>query len=224
MAFVLSVNTGGPVEGAWAGRLRRTGIDKRPVEGPVHAGRLGMGGDTVVDTAFHGGQYKAVYAFAREVLDGWEQRLGVRLPAGTFGENLTTMGIDLEEAVLGERWRVGSAVLSPAHVRIPCRVFAGWLGRHGADTTGWLRRFTADGRPGAYLRVLEEGLVRSGDPIVVEARPDHGVTVGTMFRALTTDRSLLTELLRVEDLPPEVAERARRHADGGSHVTTGDRG
>lgn len=210
-AHVVTVNVGRGVDGAWAGRLRRTAIDKRPVTGPVGVHRLGLEGDEVVDTEFHGGVHKAVYAFAREDLDLWSGRLGVPLPPGTFGENLTTAGLDVNEALVGEHWRIGSAVLSPADVRIPCQVFRGWLGRHGVDTAGWSRRFVAEGRPGPYLRVVQEGVLRAGDEILVEHRPDHGITVATMFRALTTERSLLPELLGVDGLADHVYATARRH-------------
>ena len=208
-AQVVSVNVGRAVDGDWAGRLRRTGIDKRPVTGPVAVHELGLDGDHVVDTDFHGGPRQAVYAFAAEDLRTWSQRLGVPLPPGSFGENLTTTGIDVNAAVLGERWRVGTAVLSPVLVRIPCVVFVNWLRRCGADSAGWARRFTEAGRPGPYLRVLREGVVRAGDEIVVEHRPRHGVTVATLFAALTTQRSLLPGLLRVDGLPADAYAAAR---------------
>ncbi len=138
---------------------------------------------------------------------------GEPLRSGFFGENLTTTGIDLESAVLGEHWRVGTALLSPIEVRTPCGTFKTWLERAGFDTTGWGRRFVRAGRPGAYLQVLEEGVVEAGDPIVVESRPDHGVTVATMFAAITTEPSRLPELLVVEGLPEPVYEAARRQRD-----------
>jgi MOSC domain-containing protein YiiM len=210
-AHLVSVNVGRGVDGSWAGRLSRTAIDKRPVSAAVSVHRLGLEGDEVVDTEFHGGVHKAVYAFAHEDLDLWAGRLGVLLPPGAFGENLTTAGIDVNEALVGEHWRIGTAVLSPADVRIPCQVFRAWLGRHGVDTTGWSRRFVEEGRPGPYLRVVREGELRAGDEIVVEHRPTHGVTVARMFRALTTERSLLPELLGVEGLPETAYAAARRH-------------
>ena len=209
-ARVVSVNVGVPVDGEWAGRMRRTAIDKQPVPGAVRVHALGLEGDHVVDTEFHGGVHKAVYAFGSEDLEVWAGRVGVPLPPGMFGENLTTTGLDANRAVLGERWRIGSAVLSPSHVRTPCKVFTNWMDRHGVDTTGWAKRFTAEGRAGTYLKVLEEGAVRAGDEIEVLDRPEHGVTVETMFRALTTERSLLPELLRVEGLPEQVYVAARR--------------
>jgi MOSC domain-containing protein YiiM len=126
-----------------------------------------------------------------------------------FGENLTTAGIDVNEAVLGEHWRIGSVLLQPIEVRIPCSVFKGWLGLNDYDDAKWVKRFTAVGRPGPYLRVLEEGTLRAGDEIVVEHRPGHGVTVATMFRAMTTEPDLLPLLLDVPGLSEQVYARAR---------------
>jgi len=213
---VASVNVGTPVDASWAGSLRRTAIDKRPLPGPVRVHTLGLEGDQVADTKYHGGVHKAVYAFAQEDLDVWSERLGRRVPPGLFGENLTTVGLDVNEAVLGSHWRVGTALLQPVDVRIPCSVFKGWLGLNDYDDARWVRRFTAEGRPGPYLRVLEEGVLRAGDPIVVEHVPDHGVTVATMFRAFTTERWRLPELDRVAGLAEEVYADVRAYLGKGA--------
>ena len=111
------------------------------------------------------------------------------IPDGLFGENLTTSGFDVNEAEVGERWRVGNAVLEVASVRIPCNDFKGWMGESGFDNTAWVKRFAANGRPGPYLRVLLDGVLAAGDTVEVVHRPDHGVTVSTMFRALTGEQS-----------------------------------
>ncbi len=206
---VLSVNTGLPRDEAWAGNLRRTGIDKRPVTGPVAVRRLGIDGDEVADKVYHGGVHKAVYAFAQEDLAVWADCLGGEARPGLFGENLTTSGIDVNAAEVGERWRIGTALLEVAHVRIPCVVFKNWVGLNGLDDAAWMKRFTAEARPGAYLRVLEEGQLQAGDPVVVAHRPGHGVTVSTMFKALTSERTLLPELVKVHRLPPEVLDAAQ---------------
>lgn len=146
-----------------------TGIGKRPVPGPVRvvapgpkATGLGSGleGDAICDRRHHGGDHQAVYAYAREDLDLWEQLLGRELPGGLFGENLTTSGIDLNAARIGERWQVGAdLVLEVASARIPCRTFQGAMGE-----AGWVKRFTEEARPGAYLRVIEEGSVSPATP------------------------------------------------------------
>ncbi|GAB3764147.1 MOSC domain-containing protein YiiM [Nocardioides ginsengisegetis] len=209
-ALLLSVNLGTPREAAWA-EIGRTSIDKQPVAGPVLARRLGLDGDQISDRRHHGGVDQAVYAFAREDLDLWAADLGEEVRDGQFGENLTTSGIDVNEAEVGERWLVGDAVLEVASVRIPCNDFKNWMGRCGYDNRAWVRRFTETGRPGPYLRVVREGVVRAGDEITVSHRPGHGVTVTTMFRALTTDHALLPELLRVDGLPMKARERAEKY-------------
>jgi MOSC domain-containing protein YiiM len=219
-ARVVSVNVGPVVEGEWAGRLRRTAIDKQPVGRPVRVGRLGLTGDEIADTEFHGGTYKAVYAYAEEDLAFWAGELGEPLAPGFFGENLTTAGIDVNAAVVGEHWRVGTALLQPIDVRIPCRVFKNWVGRHGMDDAAWQKRFTLEGRPGPYLRVLEEGEVRAGDPVVLEHRPAHGVSIATMFRALTTEPDLLPTLLGVEGLDPALVAHLRRRTSRSADETS----
>ncbi len=199
VAQVISVNAGKVREAAWAG-IGRTGMDKQPVHGPVSATRTGLEGDQIGDTRFHGGVDQAVYAFAREDLDWWEAELGREIRDGQFAENLTTRGIDVTECEVGERWLIGTALFEVAMVRIPCNDFKNWQQLSGYDAESWIRRFTGRGRPGAYLRVLREGELRTGDDLEVVHQPGHGVTVSTLFRALTTERSLLPELGKVENL------------------------
>lgn len=209
---VLSVNIGRSRDLSEIGET--TAIDKRPVAGPVQVGELGIRGDEVGDTRDHGGIYQAVYAFAREDLDLWSERLGEALRPGLFGENLTTSGIDVNEALMGETWRIGTVLLEVVSVRIPCATFQKWLALHGLDGTAWVRRFATEGRPGPYLRVLEPGELAAGDSVVVEHRPDHDVTVSTMFRALTTQRALLARLAALDlDIDPEVQERVWKYLD-----------
>lgn len=201
MPFVASVNVGQSVEVPW-GQLKRTAIDKRPVGGPVHVHPLGVGDDEVADLQHHGGPDQAVYAYAREDLDAWEAKLGRELRAGQFGENLTTQGIDLNTARAGDRWRIGGTLLELSGVRIPCSVFQGFL-----DEKHWVKRFTLEGRPGAYFRVIETGAIQAGDPITVVEERDHDVTVDLLFRALTTERHLIPQLAQEPRLDSFVARR-----------------
>ncbi|WP_089099380.1 MOSC domain-containing protein [Streptomyces hyaluromycini] len=199
-----------------------TGIDKRPVDGPVRVAApgpkgvagSGLAGDKVCDLRHHGGDDQAVYAFAREDLDDWEKELGRPLPNGCFGENLTTNGLNVSDALIGERWRIGSeVVLEVTSGRIPCRTFQGHLGERG-----WVKRFTRKGASGAYLRVIEPGEIRAGDPIEIVLRPEHGVTAAMEFRATTTERELLPRLLAAgAALHPEALAQARKYvaAQGG---------
>ncbi len=212
-ALVRSVNLGVPREAAWAA-LGRTAIDKQPAAGPVEVDELGIEGDQVGDTVHHGGRDKAVYAFAREDLDAWTEVLGEPIRDGQFGENLTTTGIDVNEAEVGERWRIGGGdgvVLEIASIRTPCNDFKAWMGRGGYDNRAWVRRFAEVGRPGPYLRVVVPGRISAGDPLEVVHRPGHGVTVTTMFRALHGRPDLLPELLAVEDLTTEARLKAEQY-------------
>ena len=216
---VISVNVGRPRANPWKG-LRATGIDKQPVEGPVAVsapgpkgnGDVGLAGDRVYDVKHHGGVDQAVYAYAREDLDGWEPELGRSLANGVFGENLTTSGLDVTNALIGERWRIGpDVVLEVSCARIPCATFQGWLEREG-----WIKRFTQAARPGAYLRVAEPGDIRAGDPIEIVHRPDHDVTVAVVFRAMTLEPGLLPRLLPSGAFPEEERVWARRRSPGQS--------
>lgn len=202
---VLSVNVGQPA--AYPGVQtpdqvgNRTAIGKRPVTGAVGVLRLGLDGDGVGSPHLHGGYDQAVYAFAREDLDRWATELERPVLDGQFGENLTTTGIDVSQALVGERWRVGTTLLEVSAPRIPCNTFKTWMGAGGFDAAGWVKRFTADGRPGGYLRVIEEGRLQAGDSITVESRPDHEVTIAFMFRALTTEPSWRSRLLAADAIP-----------------------
>ena len=193
MAYVASINIGQPQVASWAG-IGRTSIDKVSISGPVEVHSLGIAGDQVSDLRHHGGVDQAVYAFAREDLDRWGEVLGQPIRDGQFGENLTTAGIDVNQALIGEQWRIGTVLLEITDVRIPCNVFKNWMGESGYDKLAWVKRFTAEGRPGPYLKVLEEGTLQAGDELHVLRRPDHGVSVTTYFQAQTTNRAALAEL------------------------------
>jgi MOSC domain-containing protein YiiM len=208
-----SVNVGQPRLNPWK-TMKLTGIDKRPVAGPVMVkkpratgmGLVGLAGDRVYDVRNHGGPDMAVYAYAREDLDFWAAELDRPLPDGVFGENLTTEGADVNGALIGERWRIGTAVVLEASLpRVPCGTFQGWLAQ-----AGWIKRFTRGARPGAYFRVIEEGEIQAGDEIEIVHRPDHDVTVALTFRALTVEPELLPRLLAADALPRDVRELARR--------------
>jgi MOSC domain-containing protein YiiM len=218
MSHVLTVNIAEPRTSPDDDRLQ-TGIDKRPTAlrvevrspGPMQGG-LGSGlvGDLIGNQAFHGGDDQAVYAYAREDLDAWEGRLEREIANGVFGENLTTSDVDVTNALVGERWRVGSEglELEVSRPRIPCRTFALWL-----EINGWVKSFTTTAVPGAYLRVVTPGAVRAGDRIEVIERPDHDITVGVVFRALTLEAGLLPSVLAADALPEDIKQKARRRAD-----------
>jgi len=193
-----------------------TGIAKMPTPdtvavrapGPMHGGAgSGLVGDFIGNQQVHGGDDQAVYAYAREDLDNWQTILNRPLDNGAFGENITTAGLDVTHALIGEQWHLGTGglILEVAAPRIPCRTFAAWLAERG-----WIKTFSDAAIPGAYLRVLQPGVMRASDAVTVSAHPSHTVTVGLVFRALTTEPDLLPALLEADALPEAVKERARR--------------
>jgi MOSC domain-containing protein YiiM len=211
MGSIVSVNLGVPRPDRSDARAL-TGIDKHPTTGavrvfaPAAKGTGGLDGDRVMSSVHHGGPDQAVYAYAREDLDDWAAELGRPLRGGTFGENLTTSGVDVTGALIGERWRIGAEVaLEVSAPRIPCNTFAAWM-----EEEGWIKRFMAKGFPGAYLRVVAPGEVRAGDPVTVVHRPDHDVTIGLTFRALTGSTDLLPRLLAADALPASLRKSIAR--------------
>jgi MOSC domain-containing protein YiiM len=211
-ARILSVNAVHALLVDPAGSVGRTAIDKRPIEGPVTVQRLGIVGDTVLDRANHGGIDKAVYAYAREDVASWEFELGRPIAPGQFGENLTTEGLDVTGAVIGELWEVdtktgAAVVLEVSMPRTPCVTFQAWMGE-----PHWVKRFTDHGAPGAYLRVLSEGKITAGAPISVIHRPAHGVTVGEVFLSRLADPDRLRILLDQPGLAPDLVHAVSRFA------------
>lgn len=195
------------------GKGYRTGIDKRPVRrvevvapGPSYGDGSGVAGDHVGDVQHHGGAQKAVYAYAREELDRWQDELQRGLPDGWFGENLTTEGIDLEALLLNQRLRVGEEVVLEVSVpRTPCATFAGHMGERA-----WVRRFAERGRCGAYLRVAVPGTVAPGNAIEVLEPPAHDVDMRTAFAAAMGDDDAARRVVAAGCLPPMYHERLAR--------------
>jgi MOSC domain-containing protein YiiM len=182
-ASVVAVCTVHEVKPDPGGPVGHTGIDKRPVPGPVRVSRLGLAGDTQCDPGRHGGPDKALYAYAEAEAQRWAAELGRPVPPGTFGENLVIRGLAVTDAVVGERWQLGPEVLAEVTApRTPCATFA----RH-IDQPRWVRRFSDRADVGAYLRVLTPGFVTAGDAVHRVHVPEHGVTAREVFTALIGD-------------------------------------
>jgi MOSC domain-containing protein YiiM len=207
-ARVLSINITSVVhQGEWTGSEGRTGIDKRSVAGPIEFKNNGVVGDRIIDTHVHGGYDQAVYAYAQEDAQWWEKEIGEEIPAGRFGENLTTEGIDVNAALVGEQWKIGSVILEVSQPRIPCRVFAGFWKR-----ATLIKDFTQAGRPGAYLRIIQEGTAQAGDAIEVIHKPDHSVSIRDLFSAKSGERAKINEIKVVPQLSQGFKEWAEKIA------------
>ena len=187
---VVSVNVGAIREVEWLGRRVQTAIWKEPVEGPVAIAGVNLAGDDQADRRVHGGVDKAVYAYATEDYDWWAQRLGRPIAPGTFGENLTTVGIDLTDAAIGDRWQVGTTTLEVAQPRSPCFKLGIRM-----DDPGFPGLFDQARRPGAYLRIVTEGVVAPSDPIRVSPAAQPAITL----RQLLDEDPTLELLARMKD-------------------------
>jgi MOSC domain-containing protein YiiM len=203
---VISVNVGLPRTVRWAGRLVTSGIWKEPVNGRVVVEGINLHGDDQADRRVHGGPDKAVYAYSTEDYTWWADVLGRDLGAGTFGENLTTEGIDLSGCVIGQEWHVGTAVLQVAQPREPCFK----LGMRMGDAD-FVELFGSSGRSGTYLRIQEPGDIGAGDPIVASLPPSHGLTVGDLVAVRpSTPIPLLERIATINDVPEDWRTMALR--------------
>lgn len=201
---ILSVNVGRPRENPWKAEGGLTYIDKRPVEGPVAVTEpgpkgdcsVGLAGDRVGDGRHHGGPDQAVYVYAQEDYAQFHTLIGREFSPGSFGENLTVSGYDVNDARVGERWAgPGGLVLQVTAPRVPCGTFRGWI-----DERGWLKTFTQEARPGPYLAVVSPGHVEAGAELEVVHRPEHDVSVAMFFRAAMGERELIPRILAAPEL------------------------
>ena len=194
-AAVVSVNAGAVRNAEWQGRRFTTAIFKEPLRGKIAVRGINVAGDDQADRKAHGGYDQALYAYASEDYAWWSTELGSAIEIARFGENLTTRGIALGDALVGERWRIGSAVLEVSQPRIPCFKLAMRM-----NDQGFVRRFARALRPGTYLRIVTEGEIEPGDSIEVVFRPAHALSVRELTRIRTFDHAQAVRLLDVPAL------------------------
>jgi MOSC domain-containing protein YiiM len=209
---VVSVNAGMPREILWKGMTVQTAIFKEPVQGPVMIGKLNLAGDRQADLTVHGGEEKAVYAYPAEHYAYWRQELpDVPFPWGIFGENLTTKGVREDSLCIGDRLRIGSAVLMVTQPRMPCYKLALRF-----DDDDMIKRFLMSRRSGFYFSVIEPGEVNAGQGIEIVGRDPHRVTVAdicSLYLGITHNSALLERAVDTDALPldwkTELLKRAR---------------
>ncbi|MCH7901760.1 MAG: MOSC domain-containing protein [Acidobacteria bacterium] len=207
MSRIVSVNVGEPRNVEFRGGIVSTGIYKFPIEGAVRVEGVNLVGDDQADRRVHGGVHKAVYAYASEDYEWWSTQLGRTVPPGMFGENLTTRGVNVGGAVVGQHWRIGDVVLEVSEPRTPCYK----LGIRMEDS-GFPQVFSAADRPGSYLRIVAEGSLATGDRIEIGAPPGHGLTVGDVARIYDRDHHEAGRLLGAAQLSDPWKRWARRFA------------
>jgi len=199
---VVSVNVGRPKPLVTGRRVIESAIGKAPVEGPVAVRGVNLAGDDQADRSVHGGPDQAVYAYPSEDIAFWSDVTGLELDAGAFGENLTTAGIDVSDARIGERWRIGTVELRVTGPRIPCFKLEARIG-----VRGFQKQFLHAGRPGAYFALADEGELRAGDAVEVVHRPEHDVTPRLIVETMWVDRTRLAEVEpAVPDMLPKLRE------------------
>jgi MOSC domain-containing protein YiiM len=208
-----AVNVGEPRPVEVNGHTVWTAIWKSPVEGRLTLRGVNLAGDDQADRTVHGGPDKAVYAYAIEDIDWWEAQINGTLGPGVFGENLTVRGLPVSEAVIGERWTVGTTLLEVAQPRLPCFK----LGLR-MDDPRFVKRFAAANRPGAYLRIVREGDIGRGDQIDVVSRPAHGVTSALVSRAILGEPELLAAALQAAELPAGLRAWMRKRVRRGQRA------
>jgi MOSC domain-containing protein YiiM len=195
-ARIVSVNVGGVREAWWNNELVKTGIFKFPVDHPIAVRGGILEGDEQADRTVHGGADKAIYAYALEDYRWWASELGRDLQSGNFGENLTTEGIAVSDALIGECWVIGNAVLEVAQPRLPCYKLAMRM-----NDAVFPRRFARALRTGAYLRIVAEGEIGPGDPVRILSRPsEHDVSVRDLANIYLFDRAHVSKLADVPQL------------------------
>ena len=196
---LISVNVGQPRPVPWMGNTVATGIFKQPVEHAVQLRRLNLDGDQQADLKVHGGPHKAVYVYPSEHYEFWRRELpGTELPWGAFGENFTTEGL-LEDTGIGDRFRVGSAVVAVTQPRMPCYKLGIKFERDDI-----IKRFLASRRTGFYFSVVEEGEVRAGDAVELLSREENRISVADivqLYVADTPDPELLRRAAGLAALP-----------------------
>ncbi|SLM49472.1 MOSC domain containing protein [Nitrospira japonica] len=177
---LVSVQVGRPRTVRWRGKSITTGIYKKPVTGRIMARHFNLEGDQQADLTVHGGRDKAVYVYPSEHYAFWQKELpGTQLPYGSFGENFTTEGLDEQSVHIGDRFRIGGAVMEVTQPRLPCYKLGLRFRRPDMP-----KRFHVSGRCGFYLAVIEEGEVGAGDGWERLAHDDREMSVSESYRSV----------------------------------------
>ena len=208
LSRIVSVSVGGPRAVNHHGRTDQTAIWKSPVSGRVAVRGVNIEGDDQADRVAHGGPDKAIYAYALEDYRWWASELGSTIEPAAFGENLTTEGIDVSEAVIGERWRFEGLLLEVSEPRLPC-----WKLNVRMGDNRFIQKFAASRRPGTYLRIIEEGDVGGGDAFTAEAKPAHGLTIGDLSSIFHRHHDQAERLLGIDQLSAAWQTWARQTID-----------
>lgn len=192
---IVSVNTGEPRTIRWKGTDVVTGIFKFPVEGPLFLGENGVTGDHVMDSRYHGGKDKACYLYSADHYEYWKSSYpDADWEWGMFGENLTVENMNESHILIGDVFRIGGALVQITQPRQPCYKLGIRIGNPDI-----VKQFSLSDFPGAYLRILKEGIVNKGDSMVIVDTFPESPSLKTVFRMLYHDSFDREEIRRAAD-------------------------
>ena len=194
--IIESLNIGLPKKENFYGKEITTGIRKQPVSGPARLGRLGFDGDGVADEKHHGGPDKAVCVYSLEHYRYWEEALGIKLPSAAFGENFSVSDLYEEDICIGDIFQAGTALVQVSQPRQPCKTLAARYGRNDM-----IKRVVESGRTGYYFRVLQEGVVKRGDALVLREKDPQNITVSFANGIFHHDKKNCEAIKRILSLP-----------------------
>ena len=204
---LISINIGKEQQQQRKDYVETTGIYKLPVNGPVEIKSLGIEGDAIVDKKNHGGPDQALYIYGGADYQYWEQEIGRELAPGTFGDNLTISELESASFDVGDYIHVGEVTLQVTSPRIPCSTFATRMG-----DPQWVKKFRHAERPGLYVRVIKEGMIKAGAPVTVEKYSGETVSIVQMYRDHYDKKYSEEELRRYLNSPIDV--RSREYLEG----------
>ena len=205
---IISTNIAKPKTITWNGRQVTTGIYKTPVNEPLYLGKDDVKDDEVSDRKHHGGEYKACYLFSADHYPYWKNLYpNLNWSYGMLGENLTVSGFNETKIYIGDIYKIGTALVQITQPREPCYKFVVKFG-----TQEVLKQFIQHGRPGTYIRVLEEGHVSINDTIILVESAENSITIAQFFNLLFAkdkDQSLLELAINNEALPKKKREKLK---------------
>lgn len=197
---IISTNIAKPTTFVFNGKQVTTGIYKIPTTQPIYLGKETVVGDEVSDRKFHGGEFKACYLFSKEQYPFWKNLYpNLKWDYGMFGENLTVSGFDETQTIIGDIYKVGNALVQITQPREPCYKFGVKFGSQNV-----LKQFIEHGFPGTYVRVLEEGFVKTSDNFTLIESAKYNLSVHAFFKLLFSkekDQAILKRVIENEALP-----------------------
>ncbi|GAA4244863.1 MULTISPECIES: MOSC domain-containing protein [Winogradskyella] len=205
---IISTNIAQPTKFIWNGEEITTGIYKKPTDVPIYLGKKDVRGDEVSDRKVHGGEFKACYLFSANQYPYWQGLYpNLDWTYGMLGENLTVENLDEKQLFIGDVYKLGNALVQITQPREPCFKFA-----HKFGTEAVLQQFIDQGYSGTYIRVLEEGHVKTGDHFKLITSAKDSVSIFDFFELLYAENknpNHINLLLNNDALPQRTRKRLK---------------